>query len=204
MAETWLLRPSGWFSIPLALAACASPPPAAPPAPVRVVASGTERFLPLQDSTVFDYETESALTGDRGSLVMEVRRRAADRAELIVAGRVRRVQIEESGIRLATGGWLLKEPLEPGSVWQGDFGQVRLTRMDLLITVPAGRFAGCLETVESAAGRDFSKQTTTTYCPGVGIAIRRTEVESDDGAGIESIRLRSFGPRVDLLDSSDR
>ena len=62
----------------------------------------------------------------------------------------------------------------------------------------AGGFSGCLETLESASGPDFTKSTRTTYCPDVGIVERITEVESDEGAGSEAIRLRSHGPRFDI------
>lgn len=160
--------------------------------------------MPLQDATVFAYETESGITGQRGMLALEVRRPGPDRAELVVAGRVRRLLIDSTGIRHLTGGWLLKEPLQVGATWKGDFGQVRVTAVDRALSTPAGKFTGCVETLESASGAEFSKQIVTTFCPAVGIAARRTEVESDDGAGVESIRLRSHGPRVDVLGSPDR
>lgn len=154
--------------------------------------------MPLIDATVFAYETTSELTGETGMLVLEVRRPRPGSAELVVAGRVRRLSIDPTGIQHATGGWLLKEPLERGATWKGDFGEVQVTALDRTVTTPAGVFAGCLDTTESSSGQDFAKRTITTYCPEVGITLRRTEVESDEGAGIESLRLRSHGPRVDV------
>jgi hypothetical protein len=182
----------------LALAACASaPPPTPPPAPV-VVAQGVERFLPLKDATVFAYDTVSEPGGQKGMLVLEVRRSRTGLVELSVAGRVQRVEIDATGIRHVTGGWLLKEPVSLGARFRGDFGEVEVTALDRQVTVGAGTFANCLETVESLAGADFNKRTTTVYCADVGIATRRTEVESNEGNGAESLSLRSFGPKFDF------
>jgi hypothetical protein len=179
---------------------CSAPPaPAAPAAAPVVVVSGAERFLPLLDATVFAYETESETTGERGMLVLEVRRPRPERAELVVAGRVRRLEIDATGIKHVTGGWMLKEPIQVGAEWRGDFGQVRVTAIDRTVTTPAGTFSDCLETIETASGPTFAKNTTTAYCPQIGITARRTEVESDEGSGVESIRLRSHGPRVDVV-----
>lgn len=181
----------------LSLAACGAPPPAAPPpAPVRS-AAGVERWLPLNDATVFAYDTVSDPSGQKGMLVLEVRRTRTSLVELSVAGRVQRVEVDATGIRHVTGGYLLKEPLSVGARWRGDFGEVEVTALDRSVSVPAGNFANCLETVESLAGADFSKRTTTVYCADVGITTRRTEVESNEGNGVESLALRSFGPRFD-------
>jgi hypothetical protein len=161
--------------------------------------TGAERFLPLRDATVFAYETESQTTGERGMLVLEVRRPRSELAELVVAGRVRRLEVTAAGIQHVEGGWLLKEPLSVGASWPGDFGSVQVTALDRAVTAPAGTFTDCLETTESASGPNFTKKTTTTYCPQVGIVLRHTEVESDEGAGVETIRLKSHGPRVDVV-----
>lgn len=180
----------------LACACGAPPPPPKPAAPA--VTTSAERFLPLTHDTVFAYETRSEQTGETGLLVLEVRRPAPERAELAVAGNVTRLLVDDTGIRLVTGGWLLKLPLSLGATWPGDFGQVEVTAFDRVVETPAGVFAGCLETTEVQAGTGFSKKTATTYCPNVGIVLRRTEVESDEGSGAEAIRLRSHGPRFDI------
>lgn len=191
---------TGLLGCLLFAAACdRSPPPvaSAPPVSTRSL-GGAERFLPLLDATVFAYDTHSQATGQRGLLVLEVRRRRADMAELVVAGRTRRVELAEEGIRHATGGWLLKQPLTLGATFQGDFGGVRISAIDRSVKVAAGSFDGCLETIEAVSNTGFSKSTTTLYCPNVGIVTRLTEAESDEGADTESMRLRSFGPKVDL------
>lgn len=174
----------------------APPPAAATPAPS---VEGVERWFPLTNATVFAYDTVSEPSGQKGMLVLEVRRARTSLVELSVAGRVQRVEVDATGIRHVTGGWLLKEPPTLGARWKGDFGAVEVTAIDRQVNVPAGSFTGCLETVESLAGADFSKRTTTVYCAGVGIATRRTEVESNEGNGVESLNLRSFGPKFEAF-----
>lgn len=185
------------LGLALLVLGCASTS-AAPKAAAPSSAAGAEKFLPLVDDTVFAYDTESQPSGERGLLVLEVHRRGPDRAELAVAGHVTRLTLDETGIRLVTGGWLLKTPLVEGASWQGDYGQVRVTALDKPFASLAGQFSGCLETLESAQGPNFTKSTRTTYCPDVGIVSRVTQVESDEGDGSETIRLRSHGPRFDV------
>ncbi len=179
-------------------ASCAKPAPPAEAPRTTAPQQGAARWLPLEDATVFAYDTASDVGAGSGMLVIEVRRPRPESAELVVAGRVRRLQIEAGGIRHVTGGWLLKEPFSLGARYQGDFGSVEITSIDRHVEVPAGKFDGCLETVESFAAEGATKRTTTAYCPFVGIATRRTEVETDEGNGSEVLRLRSFGPRFDL------
>jgi len=184
----------------LALGGCAksAPPPAAATTASPSV-EGVERWLPLKNATVYAYDTVSEPSGEKGMLVLEVRRARTSMVELSVAGRVQRVEVDATGIRHVTGGWLLKEPPTLGARWKGDFGAVEVTAIDRQVSVPAGKFTGCLETVESLAGADFNKRTTTVYCSGVGIATRRTEVESNEGNGVESLNLRSFGPKFEAF-----
>jgi hypothetical protein len=167
--------------------------PARPPAELR----GVARYLPLEDGTVFSYETSTLPGNERGLLVLEVRRPRADTAELVVAGRVQRLTITPDAVAHAAGGFLLREPLVAGAQWHGDFGHVRVTRVDASVTVAAGTFAGCVETVEELATRESEKHTTTTFCPGVGIALRETEVEQGGEHQSERIALKSFGKRFD-------
>jgi hypothetical protein len=177
------------------LSACSSAPPPAPAAPPAPVSEGVERWLPLSDGTVFAYDTLSEPSGEKGMLVLEVKRSRTGMVELSVAGRAQRVEVDATGIRHVTGGWLLKQPPTLGAQWKGDYGSVQVTAIDRQVSVPAGNYTGCLETVESLSGADFSKRTTTVYCSGVGIVTRKTEVESDEGNGAESMKLRSFGPK---------
>jgi hypothetical protein len=88
-------------------------------------------------------------------------------------------------------------PLVVGAEWHGDFGHVRVSRVDASITVAAGTFAGCVETVEELTTSEGTKRTTTAFCPGVGIALRETQVEQDGEQQSERIALKSFGKRFD-------
>ncbi|HET9957303.1 MAG TPA: hypothetical protein VFQ61_22550 [Polyangiaceae bacterium] len=170
-----------------------APPPAMPTA-----SHGVEQFFPLKDGIVYAYDTSSS-SGDKGMLALEIRRTRSGAVELIVAGRTRRLELDDTGLRHATGGWLLKLPLTEGATYPGDFGQVKVTSVDRKISVPLGNFAGCLETVEAVSNDQLSKRTTTVFCPGVGIVQRQTDAETDTEAGSETLVLRSFGPRVQDL-----
>jgi hypothetical protein len=172
----------------------ATPQSAAPAAPL----AGVERFMPLRDSTVFSYDTRLEPAGERGLLVLEVRRQRAETAELVVAGRAQRLAIRSDAIELVTGGFLLKTPLVPGAEFRGDFGSVRVARVGFSVRVPAGEFADCLETIESTQVQSASRVTTTVFCAGVGIVSRRTEAESDEGQALESMELRAFGKKFEL------
>jgi len=174
--------------------ACGSPPPAEtkPKAPVG---EGVLHYLPLEDATVFSYDTRIEPDGVRGLLVLEVRRRRPELAELVVAGRAQRLNVSATAVELVTGGALLRAPLAEGASWRGDFGRVRITSVSRSVTVPAGSFRGCLETVEEMTSAEGTKRTTTAFCPGVGITVRETEVEQDAQHATERIELKSFGKR---------
>ena len=173
---------------------CAS---AAPPAENARApkASGLAAYLPLADATVFSYATTTEPAGEQGLLVLEIRRPRAEVVELVVAGRVRRMNVTAQGIAHVTGGFLLRAPLAVGENWQGDFGHVRVTSIDRKVVVPAGRFEGCVETVEEMTTNAGTKRTTTAYCPGIGIALRETEAEQEGERAVERIALKSYGKR---------
>jgi hypothetical protein len=180
-------------SCSLALA-CGGAPPAESKPKAKVV-EGILRYLPLEDETVFSYETRVEPGGERGLLVLEVRRRRPELAELVVAGRAQRLSVSSSSIGLVTGGALLRAPLAEGASWRGDFGRVRVTSTARSVSVPAGKFDGCLETIEEMTSAEGTKRTTTVYCPDVGITLRQTEVEQDAEQATERIELKSYGKR---------
>ena len=190
------VRPTSAFAALAFVAGCAAAPTAAPAAPPPA-ATGIARYLPLEDATVFSYDTSSEPDGERGLLVLEVRRPRAESADLVVAGRVRRMSVSEHAVAHAAGGFLLREPLAVGAEWHGDFGHVRVTRVGLRVTVGAGTFDGCVETLEELATRETQKRTTTAFCPGVGIAVRETEALQGAERQSERIALKSFGKKFD-------
>lgn len=187
-------RACAWLACALAGSACATAAGTPPVAP-SVTSSGVARFLPLEDATVFSYETTMEPGGERGLLVLEVKRPRAELAELIVAGRSRRMNVTPSAVAHVTGGFLLREPLAVGAHWRGDFGHVRVTSVDRRVVVPAGTFEGCVETVEEMSTDAGTKRTTTSYCPAVGIALRETEAEQEGKHAVERIALKSYGAR---------
>jgi hypothetical protein len=185
------------LSSALLVFACGGQKAAPKAADLTTAKGGVLRYLPLEDKTVFAYDTLS--DAQKGMLVLEVRRPAASVAELVVAGRIQHLEIDATSVRHLGGGFLLKEPLTRGAKFAGDFGTVEITAAPRGLSVPAGSFNDCIETVETSASAASSKTTTTVYCAGVGIAFRKTEAESDEGSGSESLSLRSFGPKFEAF-----
>lgn len=168
---------------------------AKPATPSGKVPTGFAAYLPLEDGTVFSYDTTMEPGGEHGLLVLEIRRPQPEFADLVVAGRKQRVNVTAEGVAHVTGGFLLRAPLAVGENWQGDFGHVRVTRVDFKVAVPAGTFEACVETVEEMTTDAGTKRTTTAFCPGVGIAARETEAEQEGEHAVERIALKSYGKR---------
>lgn len=177
-------------------AGCAAPPRAPrAPAPSGVL-SELSRYLPLADNTVFSYETYIEDTNERGIAVFEIKRPRPELAELSLAGQVRkRYYFEPGGVRSGQGGYLLKSPLALNSEWAGDDGKVRVTAVEETVDVPAGKFSGCLRTVEEAKVIAKTRKTTTVFCPGVGITVLEIDAEQAGMSVLERLSLKSFGPR---------
>lgn len=179
----WLLTACGGSNATGAKAASASTEPV-----------HTSDWLPLEDNTVLDFETSVEGTGEKGRLVMQVRRPRGNRIELNVAGKIRRLEAKEDGVAIATGGWLLKQPFTVGATFQGLSGMVKINKVDTPLDVPAGHYAHCLETEETTS----TTTTRTTFCPGVGIAKLVVEGAVDGQVRREVAELRFKGPRIDL------
>jgi hypothetical protein len=159
--------------------------------------SEAERFLPLKHDTVFSYAAWLSESTHPEQLILQVERRSPGHASLRSGNSIKRIELSADGVRLLSGGYLLKLPLSPGAHWTGPAGQVRISAMDQAVQVEAGAFVGCLETTEIAgAGGATSRAIVTTYCPGVGIVKFRI----DAGERQERFELKSFGPRVDIDD----
>src|SRR5438128_1000434 len=94
----------------LALAlGCASSAPRQAEAPQVTAVTEVSRYLPLENNTVFSYETYIEDTNERGLAVFEIARPRPELAELSIAGQVRkRYYFEPGGVRSAQGGYLLK------------------------------------------------------------------------------------------------
>jgi len=181
----------------VAWAGCAAPPTpssaAAPPAPATSsTPSEAERYLPLLNDTVFSYTAWLPESAEPEQLILQVNRPSPHHANLRSGSSVKRLELVADGVRLITGGYLLKAPLVAGADWAGSAGRVHISAVDQNVRVAAGQFAGCLETLESDTRG--SREIATTYCPGVGIV----KFSVDDGERQERFELKSFGPRVDV------
>ena len=178
-----------------ACAGCAPPVPAKPSAPASPV-SELARYVPMEHDTVFAYETYIEDSNEHGILVFEISRPRPELAELSVAGRVRkRYYFEPGGVRSGQGGYLLKAPLVVNAEWQGDDGRVKVTAVDQSVDVPAGKFSGCIQTVERATLVAATRTTTTVFCPGVGITTLQIEGEQEGTSVLQRLTLKSFGRR---------
>jgi hypothetical protein len=156
--------------------------------------SAAERFLPLRPDTVFSYSAYRPDSTEPELLILQVERPSPNHANLRSGGSVKRLELVADGVRLVTGGYLLKLPLTEGADWAGPAGRVRVTGVERDTTVTAGHFVGCLETTESDVRGASPRSIVTTYCPGVGIV----KFSVDDGDRQERFELKSFGPRVDI------
>ena len=176
--------------------AAVTEPVAVPAAPV----TDLTRLIPLTDNTVFSYETYIEDTNERGIAVFEIKRPRPELAELSVAGQVRkRYYFEAGGVRSGHGGYLLKLPLSLNAQWTGDDGQVKVSAVDQSIDVPAGKFSGCLQTIEQAQLGAATRKTTTVFCPGVGITVLEIEANEGGVSVLQRLSLKSFGPRFSGL-----
>jgi hypothetical protein len=178
----------------LVLAACsgaapeaAAPKPKAPPT--------VAELMPLENDTVLSYETQSD-AGDSGIMILNVRRPRPELAELDVAGRVQRLDVQSTSVSVKTGGYLLKAPIVVGNDFPGSFGRVRIVKVDAHVELPAGKFDECVVTVEES--KSPQKRATSTYCPGVGLVSLVVEGDTGEDFGRVESRLKSYGKRVVL------
>jgi len=186
---------SFWMLSALVCTACAAPPVQSS-APPKAAESELTRYLPLEHDSVFSYETYIEDTNERGIAVFEIKRPRPELAELSLAGQVRkRYYFEPAGVRSSHGGYLLKSPLSLNAEWTGDDGKVKVTGVNLSVAVPAGRFSGCLQTVEQAQLGAATRKTTTVFCPGVGITVLEIDAQQDSTSVLQRLSLKAFGPR---------
>ncbi|WP_437316433.1 hypothetical protein [Sorangium sp. So ce385] len=187
----------------LALLGCGGAPAPARPAAWNAApdgqqgaSSGTqaERYFPLVDGHIYHYATMSE-GGEQGLLVARVHRADERRGELRFPSGVKRFAFTPEGvIRSDTGVFVLKEPIAPGTTWTGEHGgRARIAAVDAAIEVPAGRFTGCVQTVEERLG-DRPARFVSTFCPDVGVVA----IEAASGASYERAELKSYAPPVDV------
>ncbi len=194
------MRLLSWLS--LAVLGCGSAPPAPPPsapppsAPSQVARSGIERLFPLQDQHIYSYVTEN--DAGQGRLVARVSHSGPTGGDLSMAGTTKSFEYASDGIRqLRADGppvYVLKPPLAVGTRWRGEYGgNVEIIKVDASIDVPAGRYSGCVQTLETRGG-DKPLRVATTFCPDVGIVL----LEAQSGGALESASLEYYGPPVQI------
>ena len=181
-------------------AACAAAPekPADTGPKLGPTVGVVERFLPLPDDSVMAYDTVDEETSERGLVVLRIERPRPGRVELRDGGRVQRLAVMPDGVSHITGGYLLKAPIARGASFPGRFGQVTISRTDLKVSVPAGQFSGCVETIEEDS--NGSKRATTVYCPDVGMVSLMAEGASEGELLSIRFELRSYGPALNIAE----
>jgi hypothetical protein len=176
----------------------------APPAETATSAKGgdfqteLERYLPLEDGTVYSYDTASDDRQDKGLLIVQISRPRKGRADLRMGSRTERLELRPDGIAYLEGGYLLKGPISAATTWRSKTGTVHVANLDAKVTVPAGEFNGCLRTVEETREPGVERTVTSVFCPHVGLVSLDVEGASDVGRQRETAVLKSFGPRVDV------
>lgn len=183
------------FVLLAALSGCGGAPEAkSPDGSVGGPVTDVQRLFPLEHNTVFSYATTDE-AGTTGIYVMEVGRPRSTMAELKVAGNVFRRYISAEGIQAPGGGFVLRSPLTADAEWKGEFGEVSVKSMSRAIKVPAGDFANCVETFESAETPAYTKTATSVFCPGIGMVYYQVEGEQNGVKVLQKLELKSFGPR---------
>ncbi|WP_437622052.1 hypothetical protein [Sorangium sp. So ce1151] len=190
-------------ALALALLGCGGAPGAARPAAWNAAphgqkgassGTGAERYFPLIDGHIYHYVTMSE-GGEQGLLVARVHRADERHGELRFPSGVKRFEFTGEGVRRSdTGVYVLKEPIAPGTTWTGEHGgRARIAAVDAAVEVPAGRFTGCVQTVEERLG-DRPARYVSTFCPDVGVVA----LEAASGASYEKAELKSYAPPVDV------
>jgi hypothetical protein len=174
-------------------------------APVHdgVPESAVSRFLPLVDGNQWAFDAGDDETGGKGMFVTRVRRLPGPRFSLMSSQGSHVLEVRADGIvREESKAYLLKAPLSAGAEWPGENGgTVRVSTNNRSADVPAGKFVGCVETIEELAPKSNQnppKRVTTVYCPDVGIVLLHVEAWEGNAHSGEHARLRSFGKPVEL------
>jgi hypothetical protein len=195
-----------WLAI-----SCASPRrPVPPPADdAKLPACAALRYLPLVDGNQWAYDAEDDETGETGMFVTRARRLPGPKFAMLSNQGSHTLEVRADGIlRAESNAYLLKAPLTAGTEWPGEGGSmVHVGALDRIVDVPAGKFVGCIETIEEVltrSGKDPARRVTTTYCPDVGVALLHAEVWRAGKHMGERATLRSFGKPVQFSDERPR
>jgi hypothetical protein len=185
---------------------CASATPSSEPgpqlaAPALTSDTAAEAYFPLVDGHIHQFRTTrygDAPEAEQGLLVLKASRSAASEGALTGPAGRRQIFYRADGIESVSPegrrGYVLHLPLESGATWNGEHGgTTRIVASELRVTVEAGSYDRCFQTLEERGG-DRPLRITTTFCPGVGI----TALEVSSGAEVERAELSYVGPPIDL------
>jgi hypothetical protein len=155
------------------------------------------------DGNQWAFDAEDDEPGGKGMFVTRVRRLPGPRFSLLSSQGSHVLVVRADGIvREESNAYLLRAPLSQGAAWPGENGAtVRISAVDRTVEVPAGKFVGCVETVEEIAGKPGGtplRRVTTTFCPDVGITLLHAEAWEHGAHTGEHATLRSFGKPVEL------
>jgi hypothetical protein len=155
--------------------------------------SAADVYFPLEDGRIYAYETREG--ADTGMLVAKVRRTDATHGELRLSNATKRFVYERDGVRYDTGLYVLKTPVAVGTSWPGEHGgTTSIESIDAKVDVPAGRYGGCVRTVERG-GRPPGSTYASTYCPTVGMVL--LEVSALGSEARAALKSYDFPVKID-------
>jgi len=198
-----LIGPAALFVCAAASCGGSKAPPPLSAADAKLPPSPALRYLPLVDGNQWAYDAEDDESGEKGMFVTRARRLPGPKFSMISNQGSHTVEVRDDGIvRVETSAYLLKVPLSTGAEWPGEGGAtVRVGALDRIVEVPAGKFVGCIETIEEVPtrpGKDPARRVTTTYCPDVGVTLLHAEAWRGGKHMGEHATLRSFGKPVEF------
>ena len=183
---------AAWVVLLMIGAGCkeAEAPQADPVATRWPAASAADAYFPLEGGKLYHYLTDDG--GERGMLVANVTRADATHGELHIGSSVKRFTYDAKGIAYEGGAYVLRVPLEAGTSWPGEHGgTTKIVAADASVSVPAGTYGNCVETVEDVVPE---AQYRNTYCPGVGLVL----IDVASPRGHARIELKRYGAPVKL------
>jgi hypothetical protein len=152
--------------------------------------SAADAYFPLEAGHLYHYVTDE--NGEPGMMVANVARADATHGELHIGSNVKRFALDAKGIAYEGGAYVLQVPLDVGTSWPGEHGgTTKIVSNDAPITVPAGTYGNCIETVEDVVPEAHYRNT---YCPGVGLVL----LEVTSPRGHARVELKRYGEPVKL------
>jgi hypothetical protein len=158
-------------------------------------ASESARLMPLEEGTVYTYDTHAEGSSEVGVMTIEVRDSRGGQVTLHFGGRTQHLRSAHDGIAIAEGGYLLKSPIVVDATWEGAMGTVRVASVDDSVEVPAGKFTGCVRTIEQERIFGGVRVITSLFCPHVGLASIDVRSKTEHQTAL----LRRHAPRIDPL-----